>query len=486
MRRDYVPCDTTELLRSATTLGAVAQSLLLEPFLQRERASVRGALEAWLRIPSISGDRAHTGDVRGSAQWCAERMEAVGLEHVELLETDGHPSVYGEWLHAPDAPTVVVYGHHDVQPVEPLDEWVTPPFEPTVRDGQLFARGAVDDKGQVLYHLEALRGLFEHGEGRLPVNVKLVVEGEEEVGSPHFESLLERERERLTCDAVVVSDTGMLAPDVPSMCTGMRGLVLLEIELRTASSDLHSGSYGGAVPNAAHVAAHLISALHDGVHRVAIPGFYDRVEPLSATEREVFAGVPFDEAAFMHDAGVGLLVGERGATTLERIWARPTAEVVGLESGWSPGGIRTIVPAVARVRLSFRLVADQRPDEVYDVAEHWVRAHVPAGVEVRFTRHGGVAPARTPLDHPAVAAASAAIERVWGRAPLYTREGGSGPEEALGRVLHAPVVFLGVGLPDDGIHGPNERILLDQFWRGLLAAGELWHELSRTTLEGTR
>jgi acetylornithine deacetylase/succinyl-diaminopimelate desuccinylase-like protein len=464
----------------------VVQSLLLEPFLQRERESVLDALDEWLRIPSISSDRAHASDVRDSAQWCADRMKGVGLEHVEVLQTDGHPSVYGDWLHAGDAPTVVVYGHHDVQPVEPVDEWVTPPFEPSVRDGQLFARGAVDDKGQVLYHLEALRGLFTLGDGRLPVNLKLVVEGEEEVGSPNFESLLQHEQDRLACDVVVVSDTGMLAADVPSMCTGMRGLVLLEVELRTATSDLHSGSYGGAVPNAAHVAARLIAALHDEEQRVTIPGFYDRVRALTPEERHVFARVPWDDAMFMREAGVSTLVGERGATTLERIWARPTAEIVGMESGWSPGGIRTIVPAVARIRLSCRLVADQRPDEMFALCERWVREQVPDGVDVRCTRHGGVAPARTPLDHPAVTAAAAAIERVWGRAPLYTREGGSGPEEALGRVLDAPVVFLGVGLPDDGIHGPNERIVLDQLWRGVLAAGELWDELSRTTLEGKR
>jgi acetylornithine deacetylase/succinyl-diaminopimelate desuccinylase-like protein len=394
--------------------------------------------------------------------------------------------VFAEWPAGdPDAPTIVVYGHHDVQPVEPVDAWVTPPFEPSVRDGQLFGRGAVDDKGQVLYHLEALRGLFSLGDGRLPVNVKLLVEGEEEIGSPHFESLLHSEHDRLACDAVVVSDTGMLAADVPSMCTGMRGIVVIEVELRTAPQDLHSGSYGGAVPNAAHVAAGLIAALHDEEHRVTIPGFYDRVEALSPEEREVFARIPWDDMKFMRDAGVSTLVGEGGATTLERIWARPTAEIMGVESGWSPG-IRTIVPAVARIRLGCRLVADQRPDDIFRLCERWVREQVPHGVDVRCTCDAGVAASRTPLDHPAVTAAAAAIERVWGRAPLYTREGGSGPEEALGRVLAAPVVFLGVGLPDDGIHGPNERIVLDQLWRGVLAAGELWHELSRITFEGKR
>jgi acetylornithine deacetylase/succinyl-diaminopimelate desuccinylase-like protein len=404
-------------------------------------------------------------------------MEQLGLEHVRLLETEGHPSVYGDWLHAPGAPTVLVYGHHDVQPVDPLAEWVTPPFEPAVREGQLFARGAVDDKGQVLYHLEALRGLFELGDGRLPVNVKLLVEGEEEIGSVNFEALLEREAPRLACDAVVVSDTGMLGPDVPSMCTGMRGLVQLWVELRTASVDLHSGSYGGAVPNAAHVAAQLVAALHDADGRVRVPGFYDRVRPLTERERDMFARVPFDEDAFLREAGVARLTGEAGATTLERIWARPTAEVVALRSGSSPDTPRTIVPATAQFVLTCRLVADQDPLEILERCERWLHEQTPEGVEIRCAPHGAVAPSLTPLDAPAVRAAERAIERVWGAAPLATREGGSGPEEALGRVLDAPVVFLGVGLPDDGIHGPNERIVLDQLWRGVLAAGELWDEL---------
>jgi acetylornithine deacetylase/succinyl-diaminopimelate desuccinylase-like protein len=464
----------------------VTPSLLLEPFLEREREAVLDALDEWLRIPSISADPTRAADVRASAQWCAARMERLGLEHVRLLETDGHPSVYADWLHAPGAPTILVYGHHDVQPVDPLDEWVTPPFEPAVRDGQLFARGAVDDKGQVLYHLEALRGLFTIDGGRLPVNVKLVVEGEEEIGSVHFEALLERERDLLACDAVVVSDTSMLGPELPSMCTGMRGLVSLDVDLRTATSDLHSGSYGGAVLNAAHVAAALIVALHDADGKVTVPGFYDRVRPLTGVERDMFARVPFDEDAFRREAGVQVLTGEAGLTTLERVWARPTAEIVGLASGWAPSGLRTIVPATARFRLTCRLVADQRPDEILEACERWLRDRAPAGVEVRCTPGGkGVAPALTPLDAPAVAAAAHAIERVWGRAPLYTREGGSGPEEALGRVLDAPVVFLGVGLPDDGIHGPNERIVLEQLWRGVLAVGELWRELERTTPERT-
>jgi acetylornithine deacetylase/succinyl-diaminopimelate desuccinylase-like protein len=405
-------------------------------------------------------------------------MRTAGLEHVTLLETPGAPAVYGDWLHAgPEALTVVVYGHHDVQPVDPLELWLTPPFEPEIRDGECFARGAIDDKGQVLYELEAVHGLLDV-EGSLPLNVKFLVEGEEEVGSPHFEALLDGERDRLACDLVVVSDTGMLAPDLPSTCVSMRGLVGFDVSLRTARGDLHSGVFGGAVPNAARVAAELAAALHDREGRVAIPGFYEPVRPLSGAERASLDAIPFDEAAWLAEAGVEVADGEPGCTILERVGARPTAEIVGIRGGYAGEGIKTIVPATAGFKVALRLVPDQRPDEVAAAFEAWVRERVPAGVSVELTREGGVAPALTPVDHPAVGALCRVLQRVWGREPLFTREGGSGPEEALGRVLGVPVLFLGVGLPGDRIHAPNERMVMDQFWRGLVAAGELWHELA--------
>jgi acetylornithine deacetylase/succinyl-diaminopimelate desuccinylase-like protein len=459
-----------------TTFAAVAE-LQLSTFVESSRPEIRATLDAWLRIPAISADPAHAGDVRASAEWCAAHMREVGLEHVALVETAGHPSVYGDWLHAPGAPTVVVYGHHDVQPVDPLDAWVSPPFEPTERDGQLFARGAVDDKGQVLYHLEAIRALLAR-DGALPVNLKLLVEGEEEVGSPHFEQLLVDHRDRLACDAVVVSDTGMWSADVPSMCTGMRGMVACSVELRTASTDLHSGMYGGAVRNAAHVAADLAAALHDGNGRVTVPGYYDDVLPVTDGVRGAIAALPFSDEEFAEHAGGAARAGEAGFSTLERIWVRPTAEVTGIRSGYVGDGVKTIVPADATLKVTFRLVPDQDPAVVVEAFRRWVDDHVPDGVECVLTTLGAVAPALTPLDHPAVLAAARVIERVWGAPCRFTREGGSGPEEALGRVLDAPVVFLGVGLPDDQIHAPNERIVLDQFFKGLLAAGELWFELA--------
>ena len=450
----------------------------LQPFVDAEREGITEALLDWLRIPSVSALPEHAPDVRRSAEWVADRMRHAGLEHVEVVETAGAPAVLGDWLHAgPDAPTVVVYGHHDVQPVDPVELWDSPPFEPVIVDGECRARGAIDDKGQVLYEIEAVRGLLA-ADGALPVNVTFLVEGEEEVGSPHFEQLLDDQRERLRCDAVVVSDTGMWSEDVPSTCVGMRGLVAFDVNVRSGTTDLHSGMFGGAVPNPAHLLARLVAALHDDDGRVTLPGYYDRVRPLTDTEQASLDALPFDEAAWMRTAGVRRLDGESGRTTLERIGTRPTAEVTGIGVGYTGEGIMTIVPAEGGAKVTFRLVADQDPVEVAEVFRRWVAERTPDGVDVTLTPEGAVAPALTPVEHPYVGALCRAIERVWGTAPLFTREGGSGPEEALGRVLTAPVLFLGVGLPEDRIHAPNERMVMDQFWKGLLAAGELWHELA--------
>jgi acetylornithine deacetylase/succinyl-diaminopimelate desuccinylase-like protein len=398
----------------------------LSPYVDAERERIVADLLEWLRIPSISSLPEHAADVRASAEWCADRLARAGLEHVELLETAGHPAAYADWLHAgPTAPTVLVYGHHDVQPVDPLDLWRHPPFEPTVVHGECLARGAIDDKGQVLYEIEAARGLLS-GDGRLPVNLKFLVEGEEEVGSPHFEALLAARADQLRCDVVLVSDTGMWAADVPSTCVGMRGLVAFDVVLRTADTDLHSGLYGGAVANPLHLAASVAAGLHDDRGRVTVPGFYDRVRPLGADEEASLAALPFDESAWAAEAGARRLEGEAGWSTLARIGYRPTAEVVGLHGGYGGDGIKTIVPATANLKLTFRLVADQRPDEVEAAFRSWFAARVPDGVEATVTALGGVAPALTPVEHPAVGALSRAIERVWGTAPLFTREGGGG------------------------------------------------------------
>jgi acetylornithine deacetylase/succinyl-diaminopimelate desuccinylase-like protein len=316
------------------------------------------------------------------------------------------------------------------------------------------------------------------------VNLKFLVEGEEEVGSPHFEELLVREKDRLACDVVVVSDTDMWAPDVPSTCVGMRGLVAFDVEVRTARTDLHSGLFGGAVPNPTHVISRLVAGLHDAEGRVTIPGFYDDVRALTPAEEASLAAIPMDEAEWQRLAGVGRLEGEAGRAVLERIWTRPTCDVVGIDVGYTGDGMKTVIPARGRFKVTFRLVPDQRPDRVAASFEAWVRKAAGEGVEVSVRPFGGVAPAVTSVDHPAMGALCRAIERVWGKAPLFTRIGGSGPEEALGRVLDAPVLYLGVALPGDRFHAPNERLVLDQFWKGLLAAGELWHELGQVQFRG--
>jgi acetylornithine deacetylase/succinyl-diaminopimelate desuccinylase-like protein len=457
----------------------MAAELQLAGYVVTESDRIIGTLFDWLRIPSISAHPERAAEVRESAQFCAGLLLDAGFEHVELLETPGYPAAYGEWLHAgPDAPTVLVYGHHDVQPVDPLEEWTHPPFDPVIVDGECRARGSIDDKGQTLYEIEAARGLLER-DGRLPVNLKFLVEGEEEIGSLHFEELLTEHADRLRADVVVVSDTGMIDPDIPSVCVGLRGLVAFDVTLRTGSIDLHSGLWGGTVPNAARLAAGLAAALHDDDGRVTIPGFYDAVRTISEAERKSLAAQPFDNETFKTRAGVPYLTGELGYTPLERIGVRPTAEVVGITAGYGGPGIKTIVPARANMKLAFRLVPDQQPHQISAAFRRWLADQVPAGIEVKVRPEGAVAAALTPVDDPAMGALVRAIEKVWGKPPLFTREGGSGPEEALGRVLEAPVLFLGVSLPGDRFHAPNERMVMDQFWKGLLAAGELLIELGK-------
>lgn len=453
----------------------------LADYCSTEAEAVTARLLEWLAIPSISALVDRATEVRRSADWLAAACREAGFRRVEVWETPGHPAVFAEWSGAAaGAPTVLVYGHHDVQPVDPVEAWESPPFAPVIVDGECRARGAIDDKGQVLYHLEAVRATLAE-QGSLPVDLKLLIEGEEEIGSPNFEALLRARATELDCDVIVVSDTGMIAPDVPSTDVSMRGLVAATVTVTTSSTDLHSGTFGGAVPNPLHHLARLVDRLHDDDLRVAIDGFYDDVIALSPAEAESLAVQPFDAEEFRDLAGVAFLEGEVGQSTLARVGARPTAEVVGLSGGYTGDGIKTIVPASAEAKISFRLVPDQDPAAIMALAEAWIRSEIADGIDVAVTWHGGVAPARTDTDHWAFAALGRAITTVWGLEPLLTRVGGSGPEETLGRVLGAPVVFLGVGLPGDRIHAPNERMVMDQFWKGLCAAGELYDELGASS-----
>jgi acetylornithine deacetylase/succinyl-diaminopimelate desuccinylase-like protein len=450
----------------------------IDAFVQAEADPLVAELAEWCAIPSISTDPAHAADVRRSAEHLAGLAEAAGL-HAELLSVEGsQPAVYAEWLGAgPDAPTVTVYGHHDVQPVDPLDQWTSPPFQPAVRDGHLHARGASDDKGQLHMHLAAVRHLLA-ADGSLPLNLKLLAEGEEEAGSPNIDAFLAEHAERLAGDVICVSDTGMVAQDVPSLVTAMRGLVYFQVDLRTAPSDLHSGVFGGTVPNAAAELVALLGRLKDDRGRIAIRGWYDDVVELTAEERANFAAVPFDPEAYAAGVGVGALPGEEGFTPNERLWGRPSADLNGLWGGYTGVGSKTVIPAEAHAKVSFRLVADQDPATLVPLFDRWVRDSVPPHVQAAVRSFGGVRPCLTPLDHPANRAAARAVARAFGRQPLFTREGGSGPERALSDALGAACVYVGVMLPSDRIHAPNERLLLTNYYRGIRAVAYAYQELA--------
>ncbi|MFR9799697.1 dipeptidase [Streptomyces sp. MS06] len=451
-------------------------------YLEHHRADFLDDLSAWLRIPSVSARPDHAPDVRRSADWLAAALSRTGFTTAEVWPTPGAPAVYAEWpSDDPEAPTVLVYGHHDVQPADREDGWDGDPFEPVVRGNRLHARGAADDKGQVLFHTLGVRAhLAATGRTAPAVNLKLLVEGEEESGSPHFRALVEAHAERLAADAVIVSDTGMWSADTPTVCTGMRGLAECEIRLYGPDQDIHSGSFGGAVPNPAAAAARLVAALHDEQSRVAVPGFHDGIVELTDRERELLAELPFDEQQWLHTARSHATHGEAGYSTLERIWARPTAEVNGIGGGYQGPGSKTIIPSSAMVKLSFRLVAGQEPDHVEKAVRAWTADQLPAGIRHEITFSGATRPCLTPLDHPALQSVVRSMSRAFQQPVRHTREGGSGPAADLQDVLGAPVLFLGISIPSDGWHAPNEKVELDLLFKGAEAAAYLWADLADT------
>ncbi|MGQ9753327.1 MAG: dipeptidase [Thermaceae bacterium] len=419
------------------------------------------ALFEFLSIPSVSTDPAHREDVRRAAFWLKDRLEALGFG-VEVAETPGHPVVFAEKQVRPDAPTLLIYGHYDVQPPDPLELWETPPFEPTLKEGRIYARGASDDKGQIYAHIAAVEAL---GDG-LEVNVKFLIEGEEEIGSPHLPAYVGANRDRLKADAILVSDGAMLAPNTPTLTYGLRGLVYLEVLLEGARRDLHSGVYGGAAPNPLQAMAWIVARLKDESHRVLIPGFYDRVRPVSEEEKALWPQV--DEEAFRTGLGVETLWGEEDAGLLERIWTRPTLDLNGAWGGFQGEGSKTVIPARAGFKFSMRLVPDQDPEEIAERTEAYLRALIPPGIRARVLRHGLGRPVLTDPFSPPMRLAAEALEEVWGRKPVYTREGGSIPIVAeLVEVLGAPVVLMGFGLNDDNLHAPNEKMDLLNFEKGI-------------------
>ncbi|WP_327353573.1 dipeptidase [Streptomyces sp. NBC_01304] len=439
-------------------------------------------LQDWLRIPSVSAQPEHADDVRRSADWLAGKLKETGFPTTEVWETPGAPAVYAEWpSDNPAAPTVLVYGHHDVQPAALEDGWHTEPFEPVVRGNRLHARGAADDKGQVFFHTLGVRAhLAATGRTTPAVHLKLLIEGEEESGSPNFRALIEDRKDRLTADVVIVSDTGMWSETTPTVCTGMRGLVECQIDLSGPDQDIHSGSFGGAVPNPATAAARLVAALHDEHARVAVPGFYDGITELTARERELFAELPFDEAEWLRTAKSHGAYGETGYSTLERIWARPTAEVNGMGGGYQGAGGKTIVPSSAFLKLSFRIVAGQDPARVEQAVTDWVATRLPEGIGHTINWTGATRPCLTPLDHPALQSVVRAMGRAFEQPIRFTREGGSGPAADLQDVLEAPVLFLGISVPSDGWHAPNEKVELDLLMKGVETTAYLWGDLAES------
>ncbi|MBN1590390.1 MAG: dipeptidase [Pirellulales bacterium] len=446
-------------------------------YLTENRERFEQELHEFLRIASISADPAYREDVAQAAKWVDGQFQKLGLAS-EIIETDGHPLVYAESPRVPGAPTALVYGHYDVQPVVPLELWTTPPFEPTERDGKVYARGASDDKGQMLTHIKSTEAWLAV-EGRLPINLKFLIEGEEECGGHGISQFVEANRDRLACDCVVVSDSSQFAPDQPAITCGLRGIVYCDLILKGPNRDLHSGSFGGAVANPANALAKMLATLMDEHGRIQVPGFYDDVVTLSDKQRERIAALPFDEARYIEGIGVSALIGEEGFTTLERLWTRPTFDVCGMWSGYQGEGAKTVLPAVAGAKLSFRLVPNQDPPKIVEGLRQKLTEVCPPGIQMELVvQHGGRG-VLVSEDSPYTQAAARAIEEAFGTPPVYTREGGSIPIvvtfcEALG----VDTLLLGWGQGDDNAHSPNEKFALADFHRGIKASARLWEELA--------
>ena len=435
-------------------------------------------LKQYLAIPSVSALPQHTADVRRAAEWTADALRQAGLQNVRLIETPGNPVVYGDWLNAPDKPTILYYGHYDVQPVDPVELWTSPPFEATVRDGEIYARGSADDKGQVFMHIKAVEAHLKQ-KGSLPLNIRFFIEGEEEVGSVHLDDFVRSHKQDLAADVVVISDSPMFDRGIPSICYGLRGLAYFQIDLRGTKSDLHSGSFGGAVANPAFVLGQILAQMKDRGGRIKIPGFYDDVRELSEAERAEWKKLPFNETKYRKELGAPRLFGETGYSTLERVWARPTFEVNGLLSGFTGEGAKTVLPATAMAKISMRLVPDQDPQKIGDLFEAHLRKIAPKTVDLKITRMHGGKPWMAEFDNKFVRAAGRAIELGFGKAPVFNREGGSIPvvstfQEELG----VPSVLFGIGLPDENAHAPDEKLDLGNFHNGIIASAYLYQEIA--------
>jgi acetylornithine deacetylase/succinyl-diaminopimelate desuccinylase-like protein len=436
-------------------------------------------LAEWARVPAISSDAAHRADMVKNAEHLMNAVKALGAGRVEMWPTKGHPAVFASFQHAPGKPTLLIYGHHDVQPVDPLGEWVSPPFEPTVRDGRMWGRGVIDDKGQVMIHVKAIEA-FMKTRGKLPINLKLIVEGEEEIGSVNLDELMRAKNNELSADYVCVSDTAMFGRGIPSLCVGLRGLMYLEVHVDGPSTDLHSGSFGGGVANPVNALARMIARLHDDDGEVTVPGFYDTVVPLTQAEREEIASLPFDEKEWLKSTGAPGVTGEKGFSTLERVWARPTLDCNGIAGGFQGEGSKTIIPAHAVAKISCRLVPNQEPDDIYaKVSEHLKRL-APPGVRVRTVAMHGGRPYLAPTNHPVFEVAKRAFANAFGRPTVFIREGGSIPfVRTIADATGKPCLLMGFGQPDENAHAPNEWIDLEAYHLGIKSAAYLYEELAK-------
>jgi acetylornithine deacetylase/succinyl-diaminopimelate desuccinylase-like protein len=446
--------------------------------IEAEKETYLEELKDYIRIPSISTDPAYRDDIRRASEFLLGKMREAGLT-AERIETAGHPLVYGEWMGAPGKPTVLFYGHYDVQPVDPVDLWRHPPFEPTVEGDKLVARGSTDDKGQSYTHLKAVAAMLKE-RGKLPVNVKFIVEGEEEAGGQAIEEYVRKDAgNRLKADAVVISDTSLYAPGQPSLIYGLKGLAYMEIKVTGPNRDLHSGTFGGAVTNPLNALCQIVAKLRDEkTGKVLIPGFYDDVRPLEDWERKEFGALPFDENAYRTELGVPELFGEEGYSTRERTWARPTCDVNGIFGGYMGKGAKTVLPSWGGAKVSMRLVPDQEPKKIAKLFEDYVRSIAPKGVTVEVESLHGADPVVVEAKGPIVDAAMDAMEEVWGARPVRIREGGSIPIVAtFASVLNAPVLLLGFGLNDDGLHSPNEKFNISHFYNGIRSVARLLDRL---------
>ena len=431
----------------------------------------------FLRIPSISTDPAHSEDVDNCADFLVQQFKSIGFQ-VEKVATDGHPIVYAEWLGAPDKPTVLYYGHYDVQPPDPLELWDSPPFEPTIRDGAVVARGASDDKGQVFAHIKAFEALMAI-DNRMPINIKVLIEGEEESGSSNLDPFIKSYRDRLNADVVLVSDTAMFDRETPSICYGLRGLAYFQINVTGPSRDLHSGSFGGAVDNPINALCYLINRLKDRDGVIQIPGFYDSVLKLSDTERQELSQLPFDEPAFLGEVNAKAF-GERGFSTLERIGARPALDVNGIWGGYTGEGAKTVLPSKAHAKVSMRLVPNQSPAEIAVKFQDYLNTISPDSVQVSVESMHGGEPSVSDRSSPFVAASSRALEALFGKPPLFVREGGSIPVvSSFNQILGLDTILAGFGLANDRIHSPNEKFELDCFRTAARFGVRVWHEMAQ-------